>query len=245
MKISRKNLNRLIESLLIEDRLPSAELGADQLGDYEMQGATKLGDASEQEISNAELNLMNQAMEEYIQNSNSKSLGGLLDDLVNTGMAGTSALVMLMSTPMGAPAAMAALPVGMAGLSGAMMGNFVDELFRADNTTFRSKTLRRAAQAAGLGEDIGRYSHPSVEDIKATGFEGLKPRDVDPVFKRKLAFMHILSGNIKRESDKPYIIKDYEQLVDEGIIDGDAFGAIADEVSKDFTGAINQAASEK
>lgn len=240
MKISRINLNKLIESLLNEDKLPSNK---DQLGDIEMQYGTRLGDAAEQEISNAELNLMNQAMAEYIKNSNSKTFQDILDRLALAGMGGLSALMYVASTPAAAPVALPGIVVGIGGLSGAMLGSFVDEVFREDDTTFENKTLRRAANTAGLGEDVGRYSSPTVEEIKATGFKGLRPRDVDPEFKRKLALMHVLSGNIKR--DKPYIIEQYEEFVAQGIIDGDAFGAIADEVAKDFINQIKSSASSR
>jgi hypothetical protein len=105
--------------------------------------------------------------------------------------------------------------------------------------------VRRAAGIAGLEADIGRYSQPSIEDIIATGFDGLKPNDVDPEFQRKLAIMHILTKTIKNDSDKPAIIKLYETFVEQGIIDGDAFEAIANDISEDFTDQIKQAASSR
>jgi hypothetical protein len=264
MKISRKNLNRLIESLLSEDRLPPAYVQddealfgirrqKDQLGDFEMDYATKL-DATEAEISNAEQKLMQQAMISYIKNPN-RPIGSTLDKLFMSGTAGMGALFLLMAPEatiagtglqaLGAEAIMASAPVIFAAMSGGLLGSFVDEVFKVDLSTFENELIRRAANAAGLGEEIGRYSQPGVDAIKKTGFTGLKPKDVDPEFQRKLAIMHILSNNIKKDMDKPKLITSYENFVSQGIIDGDAFGAYADEVSEDLFSQMKQAASSR
>jgi hypothetical protein len=249
MKISRKNLNRLIESLLNEDKLPpkytytkddKAILGVrsdrqyDELGDYELQGATRL-DPTEGEISNAEKNLMIKAMTDYIKEP--PLIGAALVDLGVGGISGLNALGQLLAGSQ--------VGIGMAGISGYFLGGFIDEIFRKDKGDFTNNVIRRAAGVAGLGDDLDRYSQPSVEDIVATGFEGLKPSDVDPEFQRKLAIMHILSSSIKNDSDKPAIIKSYETFVDQGIIDGNAFDRYANEVSEELAGHIKQAASSK
>jgi hypothetical protein len=151
----------------------------------------------------------------------------------------------LVPTSGATPLFLPAITVGTAGLSGAFLGNFIDDVFRKDRGNFSNNVLRRAAGIAGLEADIGRYSQPSIEDIIATGFDGLKPNDVDPEFQRKLAIMHILTKTIKNDSDKPAIIKLYETFVEQGIIDGDAFEAIANDISEDFTDQIKQAASSR
>ena len=247
MYISRKNLNRLIESLLSEDKLPPKYVKDDesvfgirsvddQLGDMEMKFADRqLNNPDEQEISNAEKNLMIKAMTDYIKDP--PSIGAALVDLGVGGISGLNAFGQLLAGSQ--------VGIGMSGISGYFLGSFVDEMFRKDKGDFRNNVIRRAAGAAGLGDDLDRYSQPSVEDIVATGFEGLKPNDVDPEFQRKLAIIHILSTSIRNDSDKPAIIKLYESFIDQGIINGDAFNRYADEVSEELAGHVKKAASSR
>lgn len=196
MKITRRQLRTLIESVLREEKTMSKD------------------DARKLQI----------ALSNYIQKGEADqdamiALGGILMSMGVFGAQTGSGMAAGSIATAGNPFAIA---IGGAALAGLGVGTMIDQGFAINTKTFKNQVIRRAADSVGL--EVGRYSQPSIEDVAKKGGK-LNPRKVDAAFNRQLALLQSLSQSL--EGEKPEMVRQYEELVEAGLIDSKEYEKIA------------------
>lgn len=216
MKLNRRELRRLIESVINEEN-------------------------SRDDVESVSYAL-DKVLKDWIESGKIKPETKELMQLAGFGSAVSHVAGSALEGAAGLLPAYGYIPVISSLLAGMGLGIGLHITFSIDRGEFKNNVISRAAMHAGL--DVGMYTQPSVDEIMSTGFGGLRPFDVDPKFKRQLGVLHMLSKTLP-ENEKPEIVKQYESFLESGIINEDLFDKYSKEVEKDLSSQIETMVNKK